>query len=93
MAPAGDVLAKGTNTIMPKQNMFDPDVDAMNIGLATLRIGGSREASNNKDPFKTVIRRHHRARDITDEFSQAVKGKAIRASQKAMQLSVKTATA
>jgi len=76
---------------MQTQNMSESNVDSMKIGLATLRIGGSGEASINDDPFKAVIRRHHRARDITDEFVQAAKGKAVRAFLKTIHLSVKMA--
>jgi len=53
------------------------DADSVDIDLAALRIGGSREANNDNDPFKSVIRKHHRARDITDEFGQAVKGELL----------------
>jgi len=78
---------------MQTQNISETDVDSTNIGLATLGLGSSREASINNDPFKAVIRRHHRARDITDEFCQAAKGKLLRASTKAMQMNLEMVTA
>lgn len=54
--------------------MLNSNIDSLNEDLANLRLGGRGEVDRNNEPFKSVIRRHHRARDITDEFSQAVKG-------------------
>lgn len=49
-------------------------VGSLDTGLSSLNLASSVEHDEAHDAFKSVIRRHHHARDITNEFSQAVKG-------------------